>query len=244
MHIGTKIYHFKELDSTNEFAKTLKDADEGTVVVADKQKQGKGRLGRNWYSPEEGLWFSIILKPKDKTLPLQMIIGVAVCDALKTLGIDANLKWPNDVIIGTKKIAGILAEVQSRLLSGRDDAMILGIGLNLNIQEFPKEIKETASSLFLETGQVFDKQEILELLFNKIEQKYRELEQGKIQELLNEWRNYSITLGKPVEIKTPTEILQGKAMDIDKNGVLLLELPSGSIRKIFAGECSIIKSCP
>ena len=234
MHIGTKIYSFKELDSTNEFSKTLTNADEGTVVIADRQKQGKGRLGRNWYSPEEGLWFSIILKPKDKTLPLQMIIGVAVCDVLKTLGMNANLKWPNDVLIGTKKIVGILAE-------NKDDTMILGIGLNLNIQEFPEEIKNTASSLFLETGHMFDKKETLELLFNKIEQKYRELEQGKIQELLNEWRNYSVTLGKLVEIKMPNEILQGKAVDIDKNGVLLLELPSGSIRKIFAGECSIIK---
>ena len=110
MHIGTKTYSFKELDSTNEFAKTLKDADEGTLVIADRQTQGKGRIGRKWYSPEGGLWFSIILKPEDKTLPLQMVIGVAICDALKTLGINANLKWPNDVLIDTKKVAGILAE--------------------------------------------------------------------------------------------------------------------------------------
>ena len=113
--------------------------------------------------------------------------------------------------------------------------MIVGIGVNLNITEFPDELKETASSLLLETGRTFDKKEILKLLLKQIEQKYRELKlSGKVQELLNEWRDYSITLGKQVEIKTPTETLRGQAMDIDKNGVLLLELPSGSVRKIFA----------
>ncbi len=242
MQIGKKIYHFRELDSTNEFAKTLiNKVEEGTVIIADRQKQGKGRFGKIWYSPEEGLWFSIILKPQN-ALMFPLAAGLAVYETLKALGLNVHLKWPNDILIGSKKIAGILTELE-------DKTVILGIGLNLNIHEFPKEIKEYATSLFLETGTTFTKDEILKLFFKEIEKKYEELEKGNSQELLDEWRKSSTTIGKLVKVKTPKGILQGKAINIDEDGALLLERDScptsgrraGSIERVLAGECSLIE---
>ncbi|MDI6840978.1 MAG: biotin--[acetyl-CoA-carboxylase] ligase [bacterium] len=234
----SKIYHFTELDSTNEYAKKiLNNTGEWTVVVADKQKCGKGRFGKSWYSPEGGLWFSIILRPRDATskdiLALPLVAGVAVCDVLKALGLNVKIKWPNDILVGSKKIAGILTEYEN-------DAVILGVGINLNISEFPKDIE--ATSTLLETGKVFDKNEVLKLVLDKIDEKYNRLQNGELKNLLNEWRSYSITLGEFVEVKTPNSILQGKAIDIDEDGALLVELPSGNIERVLAGECSLMQT--
>ncbi len=234
-----KVYRFKELASTNEFAKgILKESPEGTLIIADKQTNGKGRFGKSWYSPEEGLWFSVILKPNNtlhsaryQLLPL--LAGVAVCEAMLGLGVRAKVKWPNDILINGKKVAGILSEFV-------DGTVILGMGINLNIKEFPEEIKDTATSLLLEKGKAFDKDIVLKLVLKKIEEKYKLFKASGLDKLLQEWRSYSDTFGKRVAVNTPTGVLQGEMIDIDSDGALLLKLPSGNTEKIFAGECSLI----
>lgn len=249
-----KSYYFKEVDSTNEFAKSLlKEVQEWTVVIADVQKRGKGRLGKTWYSPPEGLWFSVILKPNSLCQLIPLVAGVAVCEAVKELGVDARIKWPNDILINGKKVAGILAEFEEVQLSGDAFAanpylasqgiqpiVVLGVGINLNISEFPEEIKNIATSLLLEKGKPFDKEKVFKLVLKKIEEKYNVLGNGKVTSpLLDEWRAYSITLGKKVRVWTPNGMIQGKAIDIAEDGALLLKLPDGKIEKILAGECSV-----
>lgn len=209
----------------------MQDAEEGTVIVADKQNKGKGRLGKSWYSPDGGLWFSVILRPQN-LLVFPIIAGVAVCEAIKEMGLKTQIKWPNDILVKNRKVAGILAELV-------DKTVILGIGLNLNITEFPEEIKDSATSILMETGKPFNKDKALQVLFRKIEEKHQTLENGNVPTLLDEWRKLSTTLGKKVTITTPKEALQGKAIDIDEDGALLLETLSGSIEKIIAGECSL-----
>lgn len=232
MEIGGKVYHFTELDSTNDFAKgLLNGAQDGTVIVADKQRKGKGRLGRNWCSSEGGLWFSIILG-KGNGLLIPLMAGVALCEILQELGLNVSIKWPNDIIIGAKKIAGILTELEG-------ERVILGIGLNLNISRFPDEIKGIATSLFLETGKTYVREEVLKLILGGIERGYKSLSNGDLQSLLDKWREYSATLGREVEIKTPQRALRGRAIDIAQDGGLLLELSDGSKEKVLAGECSL-----
>jgi len=230
--ISNKVYHFKELASTNEFAKgILKEAPEWTVVIADQQKEGKGRLGKKWYSPPGGLWFSVILKPQNPLI-FPLIAGVAVCESMSELGIRARVKWPNDILINGKKVAGILTEFV-------DGNVILGMGINLNIQEFPEDIKSTATSLFLEKGKPCDKKKVLNLVLTKIEEKYKLVGRQNFEPLLEEWRSYSVTFGKKILVNTPTGVLRGEMIDIDLDGALLLKLPSGNIEKIFAGECTL-----
>ena len=235
--ITTNILRFSELNSTNEFAKELaktiseKSSLEWTIVVADLQTKGKGRMGKSWYSPEGGLWASIIFSP---TLPMStsLLAGVAVCEAARELEVDAKIKWPNDILINNKKVAGILVEFEG-------NAVVLGIGINLNIKEFPPEISSTATSLYLEKGKPFVNEEVLELVINKLKEKYALIETNGVQKLLEAWRNYSVGLGKAVIVETPSGIIQGKAIDIDVDGALLLKLTNGNTQRILAGECRI-----
>ncbi len=232
MQIGEKVYHFTELDSTNDFAKGLiAGAPEGTVVIAERQRRGKGRLGKSWCSPEGGLWFSIIIG-KSNGLLIPLMAGVALCEVLRGLGLNVGIKWPNDIVIGGKKIAGILTELEGKRI-------ILGIGLNLNVSRFPDEIKDVATSLFLEMGRSYPREEVLGLILKGIERWFGALREGNIQGLLDKWREYAAILGKVVVVRTPRRILQGRAMDIAQDGGLLLELPDGSKEKVLAGECSL-----
>ena len=228
-----KVYRFKELPSTNEFAKSLikKEAEEWTIVIADKQTKGKGRLNKIWYSPTGGLWFSILLRPTN-VLVVPLCVGVAVCEAMRELGVDAHIKWPNDILIHSKKVAGILSEFD-------EGTVIVGVGINLNIREFPKEIENTATSLLLERGKTFDKDNVFDLVMMKIKEKYNATEANKQQEIITEFKSLSITIGKRVKIETPNGCLEGKALDIDSDGALILKLSSGNIEKIYAGECSL-----
>lgn len=237
MQIGERIYHFIELDSTNDYAKGLLDAaPEGTVVIADSQRKGKGRLGRNWYSPEGGLWFSIILR-KGNGLLIPLMAGVTLCDILRGFDLNVSIKWPNDIIIRGKKIAGILSELER-------ERVILGIGLNLNIPRFPDEIGGVATSLLLEKGRTYVREEVLKLTLGEIERGYESLRKGEVQGLLDKWREYSAILGKVVVVKAPQRILQGWAKDIAQDGGLLLELSNGSVEKVLAGECTLRMDSP
>lgn len=232
MIIGSKLLHFSSLTSTNEYAKSIiNTAKEGTVIIADKQIAGKGRFDRHWYSPDSGLWFSIILKPK-KTSLFSLVIGIALCDALETIGMEPHIRWPNDILIRTKKVAGILTEVEN-------DTIIVGVGLNVNVRTFPNNLKNNATSLILESGKSFEKKKVLGLILEKIENRYNMLKDNKIQALLNDWRRFSITLSRKVTVEMPHCVVQGEAIDIDEEGALLLKTEGGSIQKIIAGDCRI-----
>jgi BirA family biotin operon repressor/biotin-[acetyl-CoA-carboxylase] ligase len=232
MIIGNKIIHFPSLTSTNDYAKSVLDTvQEGTVIVADRQIAGKGRCQRNWYSPDDGLWFSIILKPKNPSL-VSLLIGVALCDALKIFDIEPRIKWPNDILINSKKVAGVLIEIER-------DIIIVGIGLNVNVRTFPNNLDEKATSLLLVTGTEFDKEKILNRVLREIENKYTMMEKNNALTLLNDCRRYSDTLGRYVTVQMPQCIVEGEALDIDENGALLVKTADGSVQTIIAGDCIV-----
>lgn len=230
MIIGSKIYRFDEIDSTNEYAKSLiKQAPEGAVVLADRQTAGRGRLGKNWYSPDGGLWMSVILRPPEMSL-MSVIGGIAICEALSCYGVLAVIKWPNDILLNEKKIAGILTEII-------DDSVILGIGINLNIRTFPEELQGIASSVFLETKKHFGKEMIYQTLCTELDYCYMLLRNQEIPHILMKWRNYTTMLGRDVIIELPdNKMMTGRVLDISNDGSLIMRLPTGKVERILAGE--------
>ncbi len=234
MIIGSKLHYFDEIDSTNDYARKIVDeSTDGTVVLADVQTAGKGRLDNKWYSPDGGLYLSVILVT-DKPLLVPILAAVAICETFSHYDIILGIKWPNDILLNGKKIAGILCEAV-------DMKVILGIGINLNINEFPLELRNTATSIFLETKKRFDKMMIYNELCSELENYYNMLRADRVRDILQQWRNYTIMFGKTVAIETPEKVITGRVIDIGGNGSLILVLPDGRIEKVLAGECRIIK---
>ncbi len=234
MVIGNKVIHFKRIESTNEYAKhNLNNLTDGDVVIADEQTKGKGRLGKDWYSPKSGLWFSLVLRSSDSQLA-PLAIGLALCDALEGLGFKARIKWPNDIVINSKKVAGILIEVENHRL-------IVGIGMNTNILKFPEPLANEATSLYLESGNKFGKTQVLARILQAINQRYNLLVTNQIQELFNDWRRHSAILGQLVLVTLPRKKIEGSALDIDIQGALLIRTEDGSVQRVVAGDCQLIR---
>jgi len=232
MLIGSKLYYFDSLESTNEYAKTLiKDAPEGAVILVDQQTGGRGRFGKQWYSPEGGIWMSVILRPPDPSL-ITIIAGIAVCRALHMNGVLPGIKWPNDIVLNGKKIGGTLTEII-------DKTVILGIGVNLNIRDFPDELEAIASSVFLETKKHLEKKMVFDTLCKQLDDCYIMLKQNKITDLLTEWRHYTILLGQQVVIEMPDKELSGKVLDISRDGALIVMRSDGKIMRVVAGVCHL-----
>lgn len=236
MLIGSKFFYLDEVDSTNEYAKKIiEKASDGTVVLADVQTAGKGRLDRKWYSPEGGIYLSVILFP-EKPLLIPVLAGVAICETFyNNYDITLGIKWPNDILLNGKKVAGVLVEIV-------DSVVIMGIGINLNIVEFPDELKDIASSIFLETKKRLDKMMVYNDLSREIEELYQMLKNNQANEIIQKWRNYTIMFGKNVVIETPEKVVTGRAIDISGNGALVIALPDGRIERVLAGDCRIITS--
>jgi len=232
MIIGCKLYYFDTIDSTNKYAKTLiGKVPEGTVVLADQQTDGKGRLNKKWYSPEGGLWMSVILQPDDTTL-IPIVAAVAVCETLHMNGILAGIKWPNDILLNRKKIGGILTELI-------DTTIILGIGINLKIRKFPPELRTAASSVFIETKKSLEKKMVYDLLCKQLDDCYLMLKNNQVSELLTKWRHYTVLLGQQVTIETGEGRLLGRVLDISNDGALVIMLPDGKIKRIVGGVCHL-----
>ncbi len=235
--IGSKVYSLDIIDSTNEFARALiGGTPEGTVVLARQQTCGRGRFGKTWYSPEQGLWMSIILRPRSRSL-ITIATGVAVCDALVRCGVFPSIKWPNDILLHGKKIGGILTEIV-------DSTVIVGIGLNLNIESFPVELCESASSVYLETKKVLKKETVYGDVCTQLDYYYTMLEQNRIQELLTKWRYFAAVLGQEVIIEMGDKHITGMALDISENGALIVNCGNGKTEHVIGGTCTLIKQNP
>jgi BirA family biotin operon repressor/biotin-[acetyl-CoA-carboxylase] ligase len=241
--IGKAFQSYDIVDSTNTIASNLasEGAEEGTVVLAKMQKGGKGRLEREWFSPNGGLWLSIILRPDIKpseATKLTLMAGVAVARILRSLyNFDAKIKWPNDVIINGKKVCGILTE--ARDLENRIDYVILGIGINANfdLKDLPEEIRNLTTTLGGEIGSELDLEKLLLALLMEIDKYYEILKIGNTNIILNEWRKLSDTLGRRVKIITLKETIEGIALDVDDMGALIVRTDDNKEQKFFAGDC-------
>jgi len=240
--IGRTIHFFRRATSTNDVAKELaaKGAREGTVIVAETQTRGRGRLGREWASPQGGIWLSIILRPKvtpKDASKLTLTTSVAVAKTINKLyGLKGRIKWPNDVQISGKKVCGILTEAASR--GETTEFAVVGIGVNANIDlsSLPEPLRGLTTSLKEKLKTEIEREEFLSALLMEIERYYNIFAQGKFNSVLREWRSLCSHLGSPVKITSFDETFEGLAVDVDENGALLVKLRDGTTRRVLSGD--------
>jgi len=239
--IGQNVLYYPVIPSTMDVAKQAakEGAAEGTIVITDHQTTGRGRFGRNWWAPpNSSILLSIVLHPRLEQLRhLNMVATLAVAQSIeKVTGLKPVIKWPNDVLIGGKKVGGIL--VESEVEEERVNSTVIGIGLNVNLEPSSNpEIAETATSLREELGEEVSRLEMLRSLLGAFEELYEALRKGEPIDKL--WRRYLGTLGKQITVKCGEQVWQGYAESVDDEGNLLLRCPDGSLLTIVAGEVTL-----
>jgi BirA family biotin operon repressor/biotin-[acetyl-CoA-carboxylase] ligase len=237
--IGQRVIAYPRLTSTNDIAKrqAKKGAREGTVVLAEEQTAGKGRLKRAWLSPRGSVALSVILHPTPAQLPhLIMVASLAVVHCIEKVDLKAQIKWPNDVLVNNKKVCGIL--IESDVRGSAVDYAVIGIGLNVNLKtaDFP-EIAATATSLSSELGRELSRREIIRCLLVELEDLYLALPEG--DSVFREWQDRLVTLGKEVELISGQTTHQGVAESVASDGSLFLRQPDGKLIKVVAGDVSL-----
>ncbi len=243
--IGKEIEYFKEIESTNVIASEIAGSvAEGTVVIAESQTGGRGRLGRKWISPEGGVWLSIILKPKIQPSyapRITILAGVSVAKTIRSFGPEAMIKWPNDVLINGKKVCGILTEIEAEI--DMIDHCVVGIGIDANVdtESFPEEFRDSSTSLKKELGHEINRVEFVQKLLEEFEALYLKFQEGDFAAILEEWRSMSATIGEWVKITTQTRTIYGEAIGVDNEGALILETDEGKLEKIVAGNCEHLR---
>jgi len=248
--LGRTAQFFTSVTSTNDVAREMaqQGAEHGFLVVACEQTAGRGRAGRTWYSaPGAGLWFSLVLRPRmepQRCGLLSLAASLAVAEALeKTTAISAQLKWPNDVLIGGKKLCGILAETE--LLGNSLKFVVVGIGVNTNRARaalMPQGIAETATWLSDHAVKLPEDVTLLASILEALEKRYEQLEAGRIRPIIRAWRKRCAHLGKAVRIVEPHHTIAGVAEDIAEDGSLQVRTTSGELRSIVAGDCQLLSS--
>lgn len=243
-YIGKEIYYFPELKSTNIMAKEkalhrAEGIDEGTLIIAERQSAGKGRLGREWFSPAGGIWLSIILYPQlspSYISRITLMTAVAVVKAIKVCTqIESQIKWPNDILINEKKVCGILTEMSAEL--DIINWVVVGIGINVNIdhRKFPEDIQENTISL----KEVLDKEvlrvKMLQIFLQEFEKYYESLKRKEFPFILREWKLCSHTLGKKIRVDMGERIVTGEAVNINEEGALILKKENGELVEIISG---------
>ena len=240
---GKTVHFARETDSTNLWIKRLakEGASEGTLALAEFQSAGRGRLGRSWEVPEgTSVMMSILLRPKFEPQyapTLTLVMGMAVAKAVKSIGFDVSIKWPNDVVVSHKKICGILTEMGVR--DGKIDYAVIGVGINVNIKEFPEEMADKATSLYLESGKEFDRSQIPGLVMEAFEEYYEKFAATcDLSGLKEEYESILANYNQPVRVLAK-EPYEGVARGITDGGELLVEKNDGTIVAVSAGEVSV-----
>jgi BirA family biotin operon repressor/biotin-[acetyl-CoA-carboxylase] ligase len=236
--IGKDVFYFRSITSTNFYAKQMaeKGINEGIVVIADIQTQGRGRKNRVWLSPFGGLWFSVILRPNiipERGMFLTMVASISIAQAIKEITtLDPVIKWPNDLLINGKKVCGILSEFDTK--KNIINYAIIGIGINLN-NKINGEIKEIATSLSKEFGSDISKIKFLRFILKYFDQNYKKLIIGDFDNIKKLWISYSKIIGKIVKIMDNGKEISGIISDVDENGYLIIK-SEDSIYKISDGN--------
>ncbi len=240
-----EILYERCVDSTNEAAKRGGQAGtvQGTVYQTDRQSAGKGRRGRSWYSEDENnLYFTILLRPilsPEKTSMLTLVMAYAVTQVIRQYtGLDARIKWPNDIVVSNKKVCGILSEMK---LSGTSvQYCVIGVGINVEQKQFAEDIVDKATSLALEGARDIDRDMLLQKILDYFWQEYLCFEKAEdLSRILESYNTLLINLDRQVRVLDPKGEFEGIARGITKTGELLVELSDGQVEKIYAGEVSV-----
>ncbi|NLJ79324.1 MAG: biotin--[acetyl-CoA-carboxylase] ligase [Tissierellia bacterium] len=243
--VGRNIRHYNSLSSTNVKAKEIAmDVEEGTVIIAEEQTAGRGRLGRNWISPKgRGIWMSLILKPvipPAKVARITLIGAAAVNKALGDMGIESHIKWPNDIIIDNRKVSGILTEMSCE--RNMVSYVIMGIGINLDLkdEELSEELAHKAISLREVAEQGIDRKILLAYILNHLEKLYIPFKMdGDISGPIEIARRNSILIGRDVWIRERDMRKKARVLDIDDEGRLMVQYDDGGMGRLASGEISI-----
>lgn len=247
-YIGKDIYIFNEVMSTNTIAKflSMNGVGNGAVVISEKQTKARGRSGKNWESPLGGVWLSIILNPNvnHSKIPLiTLATGVAVENTLKRIGVkNAEIKWPNDILIHGKKVCGILTEAITSF--NTIESVIIGVGIdaNISIENFPEELRENMTTLNDEIGEKVDENLLIKLFLEEFEKISEQFINEEYETILKEWRKNSYTIGKIVEVHEPfSKPYDGYVLGISRDGSIVVEKIDGTLEKVISGECIIKK---
>jgi len=245
--MGREIFPFGRVTSTNDIAFSLArgGSPEGTLVIAEEQTRGKGRLGREWHSPPGlGLWFSIILRPDIaayQSSTVSLAVALAVAGVIRdSYGVDARIKWPNDVLVGPKKICGILTEAE--FCEDSVEFVVVGAGINVLQGEidFPDELRDIATSIAIESQSEVDRVDVISRVLRAVEEKYGHLCRNGFEDIRQELLPLSSLMGKLTRVQTGKGTAEGVAVDIDETGALILRGENGLNEKVVAGDATLI----
>lgn len=244
-----EIEYHEILDSTNNRAKELADggAPAGTLVLAEEQTGGRGRLGRSWVSPAgQGLYFSFVLRPSmlpRQVASLTLVTAVSVCQSIaEVTGLRAGIKWPNDLLVDGKKACGILTEMKGEI--DRVHYVVVGVGINVNgdQEDFPQELRERITSLAQVVGRETPRLSLLVSFLQKFESWYEIFQVQGFLPVREAWKNLNVTLGEKVTVRSGREVFSGLALDLDDTGALVLQEANGHCRTFHSGEVTLDKS--
>ena len=233
---GFNVLYYPEVSSTMDTAKDLarKNCPDFTVAVAGRQTKGRGRLKRRWLSDDGGLYFTMVLRPDIPVLlssRVNFLASLTLARVLrKMLQIDAAVKWPNDILVNGRKISGMLSELEAET----DRVFFINIGMGINVNNDPSVAEPGASSLKKITGREISKKMLLDRFLAEFEKRLRKAE---FENVISEWKKYTVTLNRRVKIVTHKEVSEGLAVDVEEDGALVLELADGTRKKIVYGDC-------
>jgi BirA family transcriptional regulator, biotin operon repressor / biotin---[acetyl-CoA-carboxylase] ligase len=246
--IGREIQVFEETTSTNDLMARLArgGVKEGVVIFAEAQSKGRGRLGRRWISPaRKGLWFSVLLRPNiqpQAATQLTIAAATALARAITLhTGIVPEIKWPNDILIRGKKIAGILTEMSAELDHLKE--VILGIGIDVNLEagEFPAALRKIATSIRIESGQMVDRAGLAVAILRELDRDYERVKRGEFDLIAEQWQEHCSTIGSRVSIRVGDRVVRGLAESLDADGALLLRGQHGHLERIIGGDVTMEK---
>jgi BirA family transcriptional regulator, biotin operon repressor / biotin---[acetyl-CoA-carboxylase] ligase len=244
---GRTLLCLEKTTSTNDVVAELarQGAPEGTVVAAETQTKGRGRQGRRWNSTEgKSLAFSILLRPKlhaDELPEITLAAAVAVAKTLEDFHFKPQIKWPNDLLLEGKKVCGILTEMGPK--KDRMASVVLGIGVNLNqiTRDFPKELREIATSPYRISGRKTDRARFFQKLLLHLEENYHRVSERHFSKILADWRKRAVTLGQQVKVIQGHQVFYGQAVDADEKGALLVRNDLGMIERVTSGDVQILR---
>ncbi len=239
--IGLHVYHYRSLESTNDlaFSLALKGLKEGNIIVADRQTKGKGRLGRKWYSPKGGLYLSVILRPDIPFLRVSLVTifsAVSVCSVLRRLGINAWIKWPNDIMVANKKICGILVEMDSTI--DRVKFIITGIGINNKVNK--SDLVHIATSIYEETAQLISNKDLLRFLSEELDKNYAIFLKQNYTYFTDKLKAMSRMINKNVILKVNSKEHKGKVKGFDDDGSLVMEINKKKKKFLSADNVKVL----